>query len=79
MSKRIYIKSQSVLHLDSFAKFSKKYRGKRVGEILRIDPDYLLFIMKKTEVKFSPEVVQILDATAKDKEVRGITKTTCFK
>ena len=79
MSKSFYKKTISYFHLNSRAVFSKKYPKKRVEEIFKIDPDYLLYIFEKTDIGFAEEVTIMLEAYKKNKAGRGITKVTCFK
>ena len=79
MSKSMYKKVVRTYHLNSNARFSKKYPNKKVEDIFSSDPDYLLYCFEKIGVLFSEEVQTKLKAYKENKDRRNIKKVTCFK
>jgi len=75
----MFKRNPKTFHLNSHAIFSKKYPKKRVDEIFKVDPDYLLYCYEEIKVLFAEEVVTMLTTYKTQKEKRNIKRVTCFK
>lgn len=70
---------KSEFNLDTWATFSKKYKGKRCKEIFDIDPDYLCFCIDAMKLKVGKDLQEKIENFKKRKDKKGIKKVTCFK
>ena len=75
----MFKKTVRYYHLNSNARFSKKYPNTKVEDIFKKDPDYLLYCRDVINVAFAEEVNVILNMYKNNKEKRNIKKVTCFK